>query len=148
MPKNTKKNAKKKTHRSMLKHNTWIMIKSDNWRGGGVDQKGIIDWYRGRRGGCQRRAKKEWYDIWKLSLSNSRLLPTHWLPHTTTHTFTHKHTYTTIHTHLYMYTHTYMHTHILRHTHTYTHKYTHTHSHTYIYTNPTPWNSWFKLCYQ
>ena len=56
----------KKTHRSMLKHKTWIMIKSDNWGGGGgFDPKVIIEWYRGRGG--QRRAKKEWYDIWMLS---------------------------------------------------------------------------------
>ena len=61
------KKCKKKTHRSMLKHKTWIMIKSDNWGGGGgFDPKVIIEWYRGRRGG-QRRAKTEWYDIWMLS---------------------------------------------------------------------------------
>ena len=114
-----KRNAKKKTHRSMLKHNTWIMIKSDNWGGGGgFDPKVIIEWYRGR-GGVNAGPKRSDM-IFECSLSNSRLLLTNSSPHTPTHTFTHKHTYTTIHT----YTHTYTRTHI--------HLYTHSHTSTRI----------------
>ena len=52
----------KKTHRSMLKHKTWIMIKSDNWGGGGgFDPKVIIEWYRGRGGSTQGQKGVIWY---------------------------------------------------------------------------------------